>query len=68
VFPAKWPSQKPEPPDWKRSLFNGLAQVLVQSTREPGEITLTASSPGLSPKELKLQTQPVALHIVADSK
>jgi len=32
---------------WKRSLFNGLAQVLVQSSGEQGEIVLTASSPGL---------------------
>jgi len=56
------------PGDWNRSLFNGLAQVIVQSTREPGEITLTASSPGLSPKVLKLETRPVPLHIVADSE
>ena len=54
--------------DWKRSLFNGLAQVIVQSTREPGEITLTASSPGLSSSVLKLNTQPAAIHIVADAK
>jgi hypothetical protein len=27
-----------DPPDWQRSLFNGLAQVLVQSTKQPGEI------------------------------
>ncbi len=60
--------EKPEVPDWQRSLFNGLAQVIVQSTREPGEITLTASSPGLSPCVLKLNTQPVALHIVPDAK
>jgi beta-galactosidase len=54
--------------NWKRSLFNGLAQVIVQSTRAPGEITLTATSPGLSSSVLKLNTQPAALHIVADAK
>lgn len=32
---------------WSRSLFNGLAQIIVQSTRAPGEIKLTASSDGL---------------------
>jgi beta-galactosidase len=48
--------------DWKRSVFNGLAQVIVQSTQQSGEITLTASSPSLSPYNLKLQTHPVVLH------
>ncbi|MGH7980683.1 MAG: hypothetical protein ACREE6_15000 [Limisphaerales bacterium] len=56
------------PGSWKRSLFNGLAQVIVQSTRQPGQITLTASSPSLSPYTLKLHTQPAVLHIVAKAK
>jgi beta-galactosidase len=43
------------PAPWKRSLFGGLAQVIVQSTGQPGEITLTATSPGLSPATLKLE-------------
>jgi beta-galactosidase len=43
---------------WKRSLFNGLAQVIVQSTGEPGEITLTAKSPGVTDAGLKLAAQP----------
>jgi beta-galactosidase len=38
----------PAPPA-RRSLFNGLAQVIVQSMREPGEIRLTANSDGLVP-------------------
>ena len=41
--------QPPIPPHWQRSTFNGLAQVLVQSTREPGEIKLTATAEGLTP-------------------
>ncbi|HSH95438.1 MAG TPA: beta-galactosidase GalA, partial [Roseimicrobium sp.] len=32
---------------WRRNLFNGLAQVIVQSTGGPGEIVLTAKSEGL---------------------
>lgn len=32
---------------WNRTLFNGLAQVIIQTTKEAGEITLTATSPGL---------------------
>jgi len=47
-------------PEWKRSVFNGLAQILVQSTREPGEIQLTASADGLSPATVTIQSQPCA--------
>ncbi len=36
----------------KRSLFNGLAQVIVQSTRTPGTITVTANRPGWQPPKL----------------
>jgi beta-galactosidase len=43
--------------DWKRSLFSGLAQVIVQSTGQPGEITLTAKSPGVTDGVLKLQPE-----------
>jgi beta-galactosidase len=51
---------RPVAPEWKRSVFNGLAQVIVQSTREPGEIQLTASADGLSPATVTLQSQPCA--------
>jgi beta-galactosidase len=44
---------------WKRKLFNGLAQVIVQTTKEPGEIILTATSPGLQPATIKLQSNKV---------
>lgn len=43
-------------PAWKRKAFNGLAQVLVQSTQEAGEITLTAKSPGLKASVLKVKS------------
>jgi beta-galactosidase len=52
--------KKAEIPKWQRSVFNGLAQVIVQSVDEPGEIKLTATADGLTPaaayihsKELK---------------
>lgn len=32
---------------WERSVFNGYAQLLVQSTGEPGLIKIEATSPGL---------------------
>jgi beta-galactosidase len=49
------------PAPWKRSLFSGLAQIIVQSTGQPGEITLTARSPGVTDGVLKLEAQLVVL-------
>lgn len=49
---------KPEMPQWKRSVFNGLAQIIVQSTKTAGEIKLTAQSEGLSPATVAIQTRP----------
>jgi len=45
---------------WGRSVFNGLAEVIVQSTREPGTITLTASAEGLQPASFQLTSRPAA--------
>lgn len=42
--------------DWKRKLFSGYAQVIVESTGEPGEIILSAISQGLNTGELKIKT------------
>ena len=39
--------RKAVPVKWKRTVFNGLAQVIVQSGTEAGEIRLTAYSDGL---------------------
>ena len=50
----------PAPPA-RRSLFSGLAQVIVQSTREPGEIRLTAKSDGLVPAEGTVTARPATL-------
>jgi beta-galactosidase len=47
----------PAPPA-RRSLFNGLAQVIVQSTREPGAIRLTARTEGLPPAEATVTARP----------
>jgi beta-galactosidase len=43
---------------WSRSLFNGLAQVIVQASREAGEIKLTASAEGLQTATATVKTQP----------
>ena len=57
--PDKFVAGKDEPsPAWQRSLFNGLAQVIVQSTKGAGEIKLTASAAGLDPATTVLQARP----------
>lgn len=43
---------------WSRSLFNGLAQIIVQATREVGEVRLSASADGLSRATAVVRTQP----------
>ena len=42
---------------WSRSLFNGLAQIIVQSTQDAGEIKLTASTGGLKPATATVTTE-----------
>jgi beta-galactosidase len=44
-------------PEWSRSLFNGLAQIIVQSTRDAGEFKLTASAADLRSASATVQTQ-----------
>ena len=48
----------------RRSLFNGLAQVIVQASREPGEIRIEAfkegwDGPELTPAKLTITTRRV---------
>ncbi|WP_442795381.1 beta-galactosidase GalA [Pelobium manganitolerans] len=45
-------------PAWKRKLFNGLAQVIVQSTGGTGDIILKAKAPGLKEAILKIPALP----------
>ena len=65
IYKYKWGTVNKNPgtiqiitpaPQWKRTLFSGLAQVIVQSTGEAGEITLTATSNGLKKAEIKIQS------------
>jgi beta-galactosidase len=42
---------------WSRRLFNGLAQVIVQSTRDAGQIELTATADGLQSATSPVQAQ-----------
>jgi beta-galactosidase len=45
----------------KRRAFNGLCMVIIQSVKEPGEIRLEASSPGLEPATLAIASLKTAL-------
>jgi beta-galactosidase len=53
--------EPPRLPVWKRSVFNGLAQIIVQSSKDAGEIKLTASSPGLQPATVVIRSEPGAI-------
>jgi beta-galactosidase len=53
---------------WKRKAFNGLAQVIVQSTKEAGEIILLAESDVLTSGTVKLQTQQIPLRPAVSDK
>ncbi|MBC7888473.1 MAG: glycoside hydrolase family 2 protein [Ferruginibacter sp.] len=46
-------------PVYKRKLFNGLAQVIVQSTGEEGDIILTGTGKGLQPFSLKIEAKKI---------
>ncbi len=50
---------------YRRQVFNGLAQVIVQSTGEPGTITLHAHSPSLSATTVSIEALRGVLGAVA---
>ncbi len=45
------------PAPWSRSVFNGLAQVIIQSTGEPGAIELSASADGVRAAVLRVSAR-----------
>jgi beta-galactosidase len=52
---------KPEMPQWQRSVFNGLAQITVQSSKGLGSIRLGARADGLAPAQVTLLSEASAL-------
>jgi beta-galactosidase len=42
---------------WRRKVFNGLAQVIVQSSCQPGEIHLIASAAGLKSTVIRIKSE-----------
>jgi beta-galactosidase len=53
--------ESPAPVAWSRSVFNGLAQIIVQSSKEPGILKLTARAKGLSPASIPIHTRAAAV-------
>ena len=51
--------EKPANVAWSRSVFNGLAQIIVKASKEPGVLQLTASAEGLEPVTVSIQTRSV---------
>ena len=51
----------PPPVQWRRSAFNGFAQVIIRSARESGTLTLTARAEGLTPATLAIPVRPTPL-------
>lgn len=49
--------QYDDPAAYKRSLFGGKCQIIVQSSRQPGALTIEASSAGLQPATVTLQVK-----------
>ena len=49
-------ADKPNPVHWKRSAFNGLAQVIVQAGQEAGTLHFTAQSDGLAGSSIDISS------------
>jgi hypothetical protein len=47
----------PRSPGWHRSVFAGLAQTIIQTTRQSGTVKLSAQSSGLAEATLSLVTR-----------
>lgn len=48
-------------PQWKRKAFNGLAQIIVQTTQQAGEIKLSATAEGMKPSILMIQSNVITV-------
>jgi beta-galactosidase len=55
--------KKPISPDWQRSVFNGLAEVIMQAGKEAGEIKLTARADGLALGDVIIHAESHSAHL-----
>jgi hypothetical protein len=44
-------------PEWRRSVFAGLAQTIIQTTNQSGTVKLSAQSSGLAQATISLATR-----------
>jgi beta-galactosidase len=49
--------EKAEAPKWQRRTFNGLAQIIVQSSNDSGKIKLTATANDLAPATVVIESK-----------
>jgi beta-galactosidase len=49
---------EPPAPAWSRSTLNGLAQIIVRTTKQPGALVLSARAAGLAAATLPLAATP----------
>jgi beta-galactosidase len=54
-------AEMPVAPVWKRSVFNGYAQLILRAEKKSGDITVTARSAGLRPTTITVHAQPAKL-------
>ncbi|MCQ6563916.1 beta-galactosidase GalA [Paenibacillus mendelii] len=47
---------------WKRRAFNGLCMAIVQSTKQAGDLCITAESSGLIAAKVTIRTEPCVLY------
>ena len=50
--------EMPDRSPWQRGVFNGLAQVIVQADADAGPIQLRATSDGLAPAVITIDSEP----------
>jgi beta-galactosidase len=50
-------ADQPRSPEWRRSVFAGLGQTIIQTTSQGGTVRLTAQSSGLSEATISLVTR-----------
>jgi beta-galactosidase len=59
IYPAK---------QWKRKVFNGLAQIIIQSEKKAGEIFLIATSPNLKTGSARIKAKAAKLRPAVPTK
>jgi len=61
-------TKKHRPASWYRSVYNGLAQVIVQSDKTDDEIQLSARANGLREENVTIRTSAGQGHFTARQK